>query len=522
MLKKLISTLIVVMVIQGIHGQSDTLKILNFSGDKGFKHDSKEAAQNLIEILGVENSWQVVSTDSSEIFNLKDLLSFDVVVFNNNCGTDGRILSKDQQLAFQNYIRNGGGFVAIHCAGAIWHEEGQFQEWYERLVGARMVDHPPVQRAILIVDDTLNPIVKHLKPMWAVTDEWHRYDRNPRENVRVLVSLDEESYQGSEKMGGDHPFIWYHYFDGGRSFFISLGHTKEIYADQDYQKLVKKAILWAADKYGEDSQLITDGLMLDLDADFGVEIEDGNRILQWRNNKRGNDIGVFEKQDKGRKTIGSGRPRLQTNVPKLNGHNAVVFHRQELVNKNEDSFDHLITGTGYTWFSVMAVYDQVVGLPEVNSFFGNLRNSNEDNQGNYEGLWAGLTDDNHMWTGGRNGVTFGRWDANNIQLMAIEPLKKNRYYVVAGRMAGGTGKVKSELFINSVTPVAEGVFPVNENANPSKMVIGQERDATNHPGNESFDGEIARFLIYDRNLSDDEMTKVFDHLLRKYGIEEPY
>ena len=67
-------------------------------------------------------------------------------------------------------------------------------------------------------------------------------------------------------------------------------------------------------------------------------------------------------------------------------------------------------------------------------------------------------------------------------------------------------------------PLADGVVPVNAEVNPSKMVIGQERDATNHPGKESFDGEISRFLIYERPLSDDEMKIMIDRLLKDYHI----
>ncbi|MEC3908241.1 hypothetical protein VOI54_14525 [Tamlana sp. 2201CG12-4] len=77
-----------------------------------------------------------------------------------------------------------------------------------------------------------------------------------------------------------------------------------------------------------------------------------------------------------------------------------------MVNHNEDAFDHLITGNGYTWVSVMSVYEQQDGgLKDVNSFFGNLKNGDM-----YEGFWGGLTDDNRLWAGSRNAITIGRWD----------------------------------------------------------------------------------------------------------------
>lgn len=85
-------------------------------------------------------------------------------------------------------------------------------------------------------------------------------------------------------------------------------------------------------------------------------------------------------------------------------------------------------------------------------------------------------------------------------------------------MGAGTGEVPIELFINTTQPVAAGRFPVNSGANSSKLAIGQERDAVNHPGKESFDGELTRFLIYERPLSAKEMQQALDHLKAFYAV----
>lgn len=265
---------------------------------------------------------------------------------------------------------------------------------------------------------------------------------------------------------------------------------------------------------------VSHGLLLDLDANFGIVVEEGNRIVSWQNQIAGNDIKKFVKQDEGREKAGSGRPALKKNSDKAGGNSTVIFFRQELLNHNEHAFDHLTTGSGYTWFSVMAVYEQVPHLPDVNSFFGNLRNSNIDDKGKYEGFWAGLSDNNRVWMGTRNAITFGRWDENNPLIICSEPLITGRYYIIMGRMGAGIGKVKLELFINDLNPAASGIVPVNTEANPSKMTIGQERDATNHPGKESFDGEISRFLIYERPLSDEEMKLMINQLMIDYDIQK--
>ncbi len=261
------------------------------------------------------------------------------------------------------------------------------------------------------------------------------------------------------------------------------------------------------------AQVLEKGLIIDLNADRGVQVEDGDRVVKWTNQVAQFAAKDFVKRDKGRKVPGSGRPTWKKSVEAINGHSTVVFRRQELLNHEEDALDHLLTGSGYTWLAVMSVYKQVVQLKDVNSIFGNLRSG-----GNYEGIWGNVTDDNRVWIGSRNGITFGRWDPNNPMVVAPEPLEENRYYIVVGRMGAGTKDVNIEVMINDPKPVASKPFPVNPKANSSKLAIGQERDATNHPGKEAFDGELTRFLVYERPLTEDELKLNLAHLKKMYAI----
>ncbi|MEI7747372.1 MAG: LamG-like jellyroll fold domain-containing protein [Actinomycetota bacterium] len=261
------------------------------------------------------------------------------------------------------------------------------------------------------------------------------------------------------------------------------------------------------------------GLFLDLDADKGVEVENGNRVKAWRNQVAGNAAGVFEKRDEGRKVPGSGRPTLRPKVAEIGDHNTLIFEAQELINLDEDAFDHCIQGTGYTWFSVMCAYDQIKGKPDVNSFFGNLKNA-----ANYEGFWACMADDNRVWMGTRGwpATTKGKqplWNEKNPQVVIPTPLQAKKFYVVAGRMGAGKDIVNLDLYLNSAQPVDSKPVPVNPTANPSKMAIGQERDATNHPGVESFNGEIARFMIFDRALMDAELAELIRSLQSSYKLQ---
>lgn len=252
------------------------------------------------------------------------------------------------------------------------------------------------------------------------------------------------------------------------------------------------------------------GLVIDLDAGKGLKLEDGDKVAAWTSQAAGAVPKDFVKRDEGRKEPGSGRPGLIKAAAGLNGKPALDFRQQELVCMDEDAFDGLSTGKGHTWMVVLAVHEQRVGLKDVNSFFGNLRNGEK-----YEGIWGCLNDDNTPWWGARNGITFGRFDANNPKLEGPK-LAAGKFHILAGRMAAGTGTVDLELFVNGPKAAATAKIPVSATANPSRMAVGQERDAINHPGVESFDGQIARFLVWERPLNDEELAACFRILQEGY------
>lgn len=309
--------------------------------------------------------------------------------------------------------------------------------------------------------------------------------------------------------------------------YAALSNHSELFPDKVHPNAIGARMMAAAIYPFVHAKLpVSEGLFLDLDANAGVELEDGNRVKAWHNQVGGNAADVFVKQDAGRKVPGSGRPTLKTKVAEIGGNNTLIFEEQELINMDEDAFDHMVTGSGYTWFSVMSVYKQHVGKKDVNSFFGNLRNGPP-----YDGFWGNFMDDNIVWMGTRNGFpskgkkkknsngrgTPGLWDDElNPCVQTQEPLVENKYYLVIGRMGAGTEVVDLELFINSATPVDRKSVPVNPQANASMMAVGQERDATNHPGKESFHGEIARFLVYERPLNDAELSDMVRYLVGHY------
>jgi type 1 glutamine amidotransferase len=216
-----------------------SFSVLVFSKTAGYRHEAIKDTLNLLKQLGQANHFAVETTEDSASFTPAKLNRFAVVVF---AHTTGDFLNESQQAAFEGYIRSGRGFVGIHAAADGEYEWG----WYGDLLGTFFKSHPPgVLSASIRIQDHTHPSTKDLSQTWVISDEWYNFRSNPRARVKVLAILDETSYQGGE-MGDDHPIIWCHEFDGGRSWYTGLGHNPFLYSDGAFEKHILGGILYAS------------------------------------------------------------------------------------------------------------------------------------------------------------------------------------------------------------------------------------------------------------------------------------
>lgn len=214
-------------------------QILVFSKTAGFRHTSIEAGKLALLKLGKENKMVVDTTEDASFFTAATLKKYDAVIF---LSTTGDVLNDEQQTAFEQYIRSGKGFVGIHAATDT--EYGW--PWYCKLVGANFANHPKPQKAMLHVTDATHRSTNHLPKAWERFDEWYNF-KNQNTNVKVLLTIDEKSYQGG-KNGDTHPMAWYHAYDGGRAFYTALGHTDESFQEEHFLKHVLGGIQYAMGK----------------------------------------------------------------------------------------------------------------------------------------------------------------------------------------------------------------------------------------------------------------------------------
>lgn len=218
---------------------------LVFSLTRGFRHASIDDAVVFFESLDPDEEIEVTLTEDPSLFNDESLAAFDVVVFAN---TTGDVLDDEQQESLQRFIRAGKGYVGVHSAADTEHR----WPWYGQLVGAYFISHPllPVEVEVT-TEDQLHRSTAHLPPTFLFTDEIYNFDRNPRIDHAILLTIDEAGFifpniPNTPSMGDDHPIAWYKEFEGGRSFYTNLGHRPETWYDARFQQHLLEGIRWAA------------------------------------------------------------------------------------------------------------------------------------------------------------------------------------------------------------------------------------------------------------------------------------
>ncbi|MFD3514626.1 ThuA domain-containing protein [Streptomyces sp. NPDC058657] len=213
-------------------------RVLVFSRTAGFRHDAIPEGIAALKELGKTSNLTVDATEEAAQFTTSNLARYDAVVF---MSTTGDVLNADQQKAFENYIRTGGGYMGIHAAADTEYD----WPFYGGLVGAYFASHPQIQKATTRIEDTAHPATAHLGASVERTDEWYNYRTNPRGKARILATLDETTYTGGT-MKGDHPIAWCQTYEGGRSFYTGSGHTKESYAEPGFRQHLLGGLRYAA------------------------------------------------------------------------------------------------------------------------------------------------------------------------------------------------------------------------------------------------------------------------------------
>jgi type 1 glutamine amidotransferase len=208
--------------------------------------DPKNVVHQEMLKIATENGWHLDYTE--DIREMSDLKGYHAIIF---FSTSRENLDDSSKIALRQYMRAGGGFVAIHNAF------GTLYNWpyYEGLLGgANFYDHGRVREGDVDIVDGNDASTKGLPKKWHFKDEWYNLIPFPTK-VRFLATVDEKSWPADEAQSGAsttatpprypsvvgrmpghgsfHPVAWCQYYDGGKVWATTLGHDAGIFLNDN-------------------------------------------------------------------------------------------------------------------------------------------------------------------------------------------------------------------------------------------------------------------------------------------------
>jgi len=168
--------------------------------------------------------------------------------------------SDEAKAAFEDYLEQGrGGWVGLHHATLLGEFDGYpMWPWFSDFMGGIRFKNYIAKRASgkVVVEDAGHPCFVGVPSSFVIDEEeWYTYDKDPRPNVHVLAHVDESTYAPpSDIKMGDHPVIWTNEKMKARNIYFQMGHHPSLLQNENYQRMLRNAILWAAGQNGDDAK----------------------------------------------------------------------------------------------------------------------------------------------------------------------------------------------------------------------------------------------------------------------------
>ncbi len=136
--------------------------------------------------------------------------------------------------AMLEWVRDGGGLVALHCAAGCFHPS---EDWFD-VVGGRFKSHEGHVFSPETVDAG-HEITREL-PKLEAWDE--TYEHQDLTDDRHLLQVRKPINKGETE---PEPWTWTREEGKGRVFYTASGHDLRVWGQPAYQELVARALVWS-------------------------------------------------------------------------------------------------------------------------------------------------------------------------------------------------------------------------------------------------------------------------------------
>ena len=204
-----------------------------FLGHESQHHNSNEYYPMLAKALGRDAIYFDYTTSVQTALGDADYLAkFDALLLYAN---HPRLTGKQWE-NLQNYVRNGGGFVPVHCASWCFSNV----PGYDQLVGGRFQSHKTGTFTAKITAPQ-HPALAGVTEFEAWDETYFHHKHNPKDRTVLMVR---------EPMPGDphtqpEPWTWMRTEGKGRVFYTASGHDHRVWNHPGFHQLMKSGILLA-------------------------------------------------------------------------------------------------------------------------------------------------------------------------------------------------------------------------------------------------------------------------------------
>ncbi|MFH5801415.1 ThuA domain-containing protein [Haladaptatus sp. CMAA 1911] len=174
---------------------------------------------------------------------LTDLSEYDVLV---DYLTDSS-LTENQLDGLLSFVKEGNGYVGVHCASDLTNvasddpdelldsREQPVPELRE-LLGGHFITHPEQAEFAVRITDHDHPITADVED-FVTFDEPYQVEYD--DDVRVIATMDHPDLEA-------YPVAWVKTYGEGRVFYLSLGHTDDVFDSDPFETILSNGIEWAA------------------------------------------------------------------------------------------------------------------------------------------------------------------------------------------------------------------------------------------------------------------------------------
>lgn len=231
-----------------------------FTGKEDSAHISfVHEANHWFPKMAAGNHFTYDSTNDWNNLNPKFLSQYQVVIF-----LDTRPEDPAQRKAFEEYMKQGGGWMGFHFAGFALTPSAYPQNWdwyHNEFLGAGsyLSNTWRPTPAVLRVLDKNHPVTKNLPDTFrSSANEWYRWTNDLRTNpdIDILLSIDSTSFPlgTGPKLyeiwhSGFYPVVWTN--KKYRMVYFNMGHN-----DMDYQNKSVKELSQTFSSQTEDELIL--------------------------------------------------------------------------------------------------------------------------------------------------------------------------------------------------------------------------------------------------------------------------